>query len=185
MINKAKTTYRGSHGISLRAATDQDFAVLARLRNDRLVQDSLLAIAKPNSSARVRAWIERRAGDDAGVFFVIADALDGPAIGFIQASGVDHLHRIAELGICLDVTRRGKGYGRQAIALFEKYLIQVLNVRKLWLRVASSNTSAIALYRSSGFKNVGTLKKHHFVNGRFCDVLLMEKLLPKTKTSRE
>lgn len=184
-MNRSKTSIRGSHSISLRAALDQDFALLARLRNDRMIQNSLLAIAKPNSSARVRAWIARRASDDAGVFFVIADNLEGAAIGFIQASGIDHLHRIAELGICLDATRRGKGYGRQAISLLEKYLIQVLNVRKLWLRVASDNRAAIALYHSSGFKKVGTLKKHHFVNGQFCDVLLMEKLLLKSNARRE
>jgi RimJ/RimL family protein N-acetyltransferase len=185
MKREARIIVRNSSRISLRAATERDFDVLARLRNDRAIQDSLLAVARPNSPARVRAWLERRAADDAGVFFVIVNAADDLALGFIQASGIDPLNRVAELGICLDVAGRGKGFGREAIGLLEKYLMQVFNVRKIWLRVSSNNTVAIALYHSSGFREAGTLKKHHFANGRFRDVLMMEKFLTKAKAYRE
>ena len=163
--------------VALRAPTDRDFAVLSRLRNDLVVQNSLLALARPNSPARVRAWLARRAGDDHAAFFVIADARDDRAVGFIQASGIDPLHRIAELGICIDQASRTRGFGRKAIALLEKYLAAVFRVRKLWLRVDSRNAPAVALYQSSGFREVGTLTKHHFADGRYRDVLLMEKLL--------
>ena len=180
MTRKSKTTVKATHHVSLRAATGKDFVVLSRLRNDREIQDSLLAAARPNSPARIRSWLERRAADDYGAFFVIAETGNDQAVGFIQASEIDSLNRIAEMGICLDKAGRGKGLGREAIGLLERYLLQVFNVRKIWLRVASNNTSAVALYRVSGFREVGTLKKHHFANGRFRDVLVMEKLLAKT-----
>jgi RimJ/RimL family protein N-acetyltransferase len=103
----------------------------------------------------------------------------------IQASGIDSLNRIAEMGICIDKLERGKGLGREAIVLLEKYLLKVFNVRKIWLRVRSSNMPAVELYRSSGFREVGTLRKHHYADGRFHDVVIMEKLLTKTKEARQ
>ena len=169
--------------VALRAATARDFAVLSKLRNDLRVQMSLLALAKPNSPRRVRAWLERRAADDDGAFFVIADVRDDRAVGFIQAGGIDALNRIAEVGICLDEEARGKGLGREAITLLEKYLSDVFRVRKIWLRVDAGNVPAIALYRSAGFRAVGTLSKHHYAGGRYRDVLLMEKLLRKGKAA--
>jgi RimJ/RimL family protein N-acetyltransferase len=168
-----------SRMVVLRAAVSRDFALLSKLRNDVLAQDSLLALAKPNSPTRVRAWLERRAADEDGVFFVIADGRDDHAVGFLQAKGIDSLHRIAELGICIVGEGQGKGFGRGAIALLEKYLARVFRIRKIWLRVDAGNAPAIALYSSCGFQIVGTLKKHHFAGGRYRDVTLMEKLLMK------
>jgi len=65
----------------------------------------------------------------------------------------------------------------------EKYLSDVFRVRKIWLRVDAGNVPAIALYRSAGFRAVGTLSKHHYAGGRYRDVLLMEKLLRKGKAA--
>lgn len=169
--------------VALRAVVDRDFPVLSKLRNDLLAQDSLLALAKPNSPMRVRAWLEQRAADEDGAFFVIADARDDHAAGFIQAKGIDPLHRIAELGICIVEERQGRGFGREAIALLEKYLSRVFRIRKIWLRVDASNSPALALYSSSGFRKVGTLMKHHYADGRYRDVMLMEKLLAKSKAA--
>jgi RimJ/RimL family protein N-acetyltransferase len=131
----------------------------------------------------VRAWLRRRAEDDRAAFFVIADARDDRALGFIQARDIDPLHRVAELGICIDQPGRGRGLGRQAMVLLEEYLVAVFRVRKIWLRVDAHNAPAVALYRSNGFREVGTLKKHHYAGGRYRDVLLMEKLLRGSKAA--
>jgi RimJ/RimL family protein N-acetyltransferase len=168
--------------IVLRPPSDRDFSILSKLRNDLEVQDSLLALGRPNSPRRVRAWLERRAEETTGAFFVIADAHDDRAIGFVQARGIDSLHRIAELGICISRDDRGRGLGREAIALLEKYLSRVFRIRKIWLRVDASNAPAVALYRSSGFREVGTLK--HYAGGRYRDILLMERLFRDGKAGK-
>lgn len=173
-----------SRRITLRAPTDRDFVTLSKLRNDLSIQNSLLATPRPNSPARVRAWLERRAEDDRAAFFVIADACDDCAVGFIQAMAIDPLHRVAELGICIDEARRARGFGREAISLLEKFLAGVFRVRKIWLRVDSANKAAVTLYRSSGFREVGTLRKHHYAAGRYRDILLMEKMLRDSVATR-
>jgi RimJ/RimL family protein N-acetyltransferase len=170
---------RRAKRVTLRAAAARDFALLSKLRNDLEVQASLLALARPNSPRRVRAWLERRAAADDGAFFVIADTGDDRPLGFIQAGGIDALHRRAEVGICLDEGARGRGLGKEAMALLEDYLAGVFRVRKLWLRVDAANLPAIALYRGAGFRAVGTLKQHHYARGRYRDVVLMEKMLRK------
>lgn len=168
--------------VKLRAATARDFDVLSKLRNDFDVQVSLLAVARPNSPRRVRAWLERRAAADDGAFFVIADVRDDRAVGFIQAGGIDPLHRVAEVGICLEEEARGRGLGREAMMLLERYLASVFRIRKIWLRVDAANLRVVALYRSAGFRRAGMLEKHHYARGRYRDVLLMEKLLDKGAT---
>lgn len=169
--------------VVLRAAADSDFVVLAELRNNFAVQDALLATGRPNSPARVKAWLERRAADDEGVFFVIAATDDDRALGFVQATGIDPLHRVAELGICITDVARGRGVGRQAIALLEEYLQRSFRTRKIWLRVDAGNTNAIALYGACGFQRVGVLSQHHYAGGRYRDVLIMEKLFAKQRTT--
>jgi RimJ/RimL family protein N-acetyltransferase len=46
-------------------------------------------------------------------------------------------------------------------------------VRKLHLEVFSSNTRAIALYRSFGFVEDGVNRRHHKVKGRYVDNIHM------------
>lgn len=169
--------------VVLRAATDSDFTMLAELRNNFPVQDALLAIGRPNSPARVKAWLERRAADDEGVFFVIAAAENDQALGFVQVTGIEPLHRVAEMGICIADGARGCGVGRQAIAQLEDYLRRSFRIRKIWLRVDAGNVTAIGLYDACGFRHVGVLIKHHFAGGRYRDVLIMEKLLPGRRTT--
>lgn len=177
--------FGGRHRIFLRAAKQEDFVLLSKWRNDPVLQEALLAVPRPNSQIRVRRWLERRAADDHGAFFVIAEIDTDRAMGFIQASGIDSLNRVAEIGICIDTPGQGRGLGRQAMELLEQYLRKTFNLRKTWLHVGAGNAPALALYRSCGFRVVGTLRKHRFANGRYQDVVIMEKLLGNNKAIRQ
>jgi len=163
--------------IKLRPSKAADVPLLSALRNDLGLQLALMAVPRPNSRARVKAWLTRRSNDPEGAFFVVARARDDKAIGFIQLVRIDTLHRRAEMGICLAPDARGSGAADEALAMIENYASAVLGLQKLVLQVGVHNRRAISLYERASFLRVGTLKAHHFASGRFYDVLIMEKLL--------
>lgn len=104
--------------------------------------------------------------------FAIQSA-DGTLQGIAQLTGIDAIHRHAELGIFLGNTEaRGQGLGKRAIAALLEYGFQDLNLRRVFLRVTADNTAAIKLYKSEGFVEEGCLKQHYFQDGDYFDVLL-------------
>ncbi len=52
-----------------------------------------------------------------------------------------------------------------------------LGLRKLMLEVMAGNAPAVALYRSLGYREVGTLVDHYDDGARMHDTLIMETLL--------
>lgn len=71
---------------------------------------------------------------------------------------------------------RGHGVGR---ALMDDFLVQArtFDVREVWLEVAVTNASAIALYRTYGFEDV-RVRKRYYQPGDI-DALVMRAPLPK------
>ncbi len=160
----------------LRPFTDGDIDVLSALRNDLATQTTLLALPRPSGVDRVRAWATQSKEDH--LFFVVADAKTNASLGFVQLAHLDLLHGTADLGIALHDSARGKGHGRSAIALVERFGRDTFRIRKISLTVLATNEAAIGLYRDSGYETVGTRRAHFYSAGRYHDVLLMEKQLP-------
>jgi putative acetyltransferase len=104
-----------SSGVCLRAPSVGDLAVLMELRNDRALQELLLARPTPNTREDVQDWIARRASDPAGAFFVIAAAGTDKCLGFCQLTEISAKDAHAHFGICLAASARALGYGRQAM----------------------------------------------------------------------
>ena len=53
------------------------------------------------------------------------------------------------------------------------YAFDMLNLRKISLEVLSDNFPAIALYKTLGFEEKGTLKQQFFFDGVYFDVKIM------------
>jgi ribosomal-protein-alanine N-acetyltransferase len=96
--------------------------------------------------------------------------IDGVVQGYSLASmGAGEAHI---LNLCVHPSLRGKGYGR---LLLEEQInaLPEFNVDMVLLEVRPSNTSAIALYDSMGFNELGRRKGYYpAVNGRE-DALIM------------
>jgi RimJ/RimL family protein N-acetyltransferase len=162
----------------LRPPTDDDLPRLTDWRNDIALQVSLLAVPRPNSAERVRAWLARRLEDEQAVFFIVADRQTNLAIGFVQAVNLDFVHGRGELGICLCPQAQGKGFAAEALSLLERYLVDRFRLRKLTLFVLANNERAMRFYSRQEFTQSGVLREHFFADGAYHDVLVMEKFLP-------
>lgn len=164
--------------IVLRPWKEADIGLLTALRNDVELQQQLLSRPRGSQENDVRAWAASRSGSQDQLFFVIALKNDDSAAGYIQFSGINPVDRKAELGICLAPLRQKRGMGREVIDLAAAHLHQTWNIRKLHLRVVSTNTAAIRCYLACGFIECGRQKDDVFLDGAFRDVVLMERFLP-------
>jgi RimJ/RimL family protein N-acetyltransferase len=100
-------------------------------------------------------------------------------LGNVGLFAFDQTHRSAEVGIFIgEESRRGKGFGTEALRLLCDYGFNVLNLRSIRLKTYDFNERAAASYRKVGFKNAGRFRKAHFYAGAYHDILLMD-LLPE------
>ena len=85
---------------------------------------------------------------------------------------------IAEFSIYLDRAARGRGVGRQLL----NALVEAARARGYWKllsRVFPSNAASLGLCRRCGFREVGTYEKHGRLDGRWRDVVIVERLIPE------
>lgn len=166
-----------SESVVLRTWLSSDLPDLQLMRNDFELQQQLMAHPKGNSLDQIKDWLNARTKSVDSVFFVIACKSSNQPVGYIQISGLDLLQGIGKLGICIAPHAQGRGYGRESMALLEIYLVNVYKCRKLVLEVLAENEGAIRLYTLQGYRKVGCLHQHFYVNGKYSEVVIMEKLI--------
>ncbi|MGI9245214.1 MAG: ribosomal protein S18-alanine N-acetyltransferase [Steroidobacteraceae bacterium] len=99
----------------------------------------------------------------------------GEVVGYgIVAMGAGEAHI---LNICVSQAMRGRGVGRQMLALLLERSVQA-GMQDVFLEVRPSNTHAIALYQSVGFEEVGRRRGYYqAVDGRE-DALVLKLSMP-------
>ncbi len=106
--------------------------------------------------------------------------LDGRVVGYIRLKPptalVENAHVIQVQGIAVHPAARGRGAGARLLDGAVKHL-RKRGIRKLTLRVLSTNETAIRLYERQGFTREGTLVDEFLINGRYVDDVLMAKRL--------
>ncbi|MFC5740289.1 GNAT family N-acetyltransferase [Dyella tabacisoli] len=161
----------------LREWRESDLEAIAVLRNNVELQALLMSQAKPNSIERVRRWLIERSSRDDMVFFVAAARADDTVLGYLQVANIDSFHGVGEIGICFSPAAHGNHSALEACQLLDSYLHRTLGVRKLTLKVLADNARAIAFYRKSGYREVGTMTQHFRVGDQHQSVLIMERFL--------
>ena len=87
---------------------------------------------------------------------------------------------IAEFSIYLDRQARGQGLGRRLLTS----LIEAARERGYWKlvsRIFPTNTASRALCGSCGFREVGVYEKHACLDGRWLDVIIVERVIPENQ----
>ena len=88
----------------------------------------------------------------------------------------DYQQNSAFMGfVIVDSSRRGKGYGRQMIALVFQYVFTVLTMNSVTLRVYENNPGALKMYEAAGMIRKEYLAKSFSYKGESWNVYLMEK----------
>jgi L-amino acid N-acyltransferase YncA len=110
---------------------------------------------------------------------VIVTESDGRVVGWGSLNSFNPrpvYDLVADFSVYVERAWRGKGVGRVLLdALVVK--ARALGYHKLVLAAFPFNEAGMRLYEKTGFRQVGVYKEQGRVDGRFVDIVIMEKLL--------
>jgi phosphinothricin acetyltransferase len=156
----------------VRAATRDDAASIARIYNEGIEDRQATFETEPRGAADVLSWFD----DELPI--VVAD--EGGEVGAWASapaySGREAYAGVREFSIYVARDRRGSGLGAPTL----RALIDECERRGFWKlvsRVFPENEASLALCRSVGFREVGVYRRHARLDGRWRDVVIVERLL--------
>lgn len=83
---------------------------------------------------------------------------------------------VADFSVYVERPHRGQGVGRQLLDRLT-VLAHELGYHKLVLAMFPTNTIGLVLYQRCGFREVGIYREQGMLDGKWVDVLIMEKIL--------
>jgi RimJ/RimL family protein N-acetyltransferase len=127
-------------------------------------------------------WWDGLGKDPTKIVFAIRRTADPAIIGYVQITGINSVHRSAELGIRIGAeSQRGQGFGKEALGLALDFCWNHLNLNRVQLVAFKHNARAIGAYKAVGFRKEGLLRKAAFIDGDWVDLILMAVLRPSRK----
>jgi L-amino acid N-acyltransferase YncA len=160
--------------VTIREAAAGDVGAIARIYNQGIEDRGATFETEPRTARDMAAAVADRER------FPLLVAAAGPTvIGWASLSAYRPrpcYAGIAEFSIYLDRAARGHRVGRKLLSA----LIDAARDRSYWKlvsRVFPFNTASRALCRSCGFREVGVYEKHAQLDGRWLDVVIVERLI--------
>jgi len=167
-IDAGSLPLRGERVIVREFDREQDFPIFERWLADEAGRQFLL------SSVTARRLSIREVADSTGSRIGMITLPDGNTIGSVAYFDYDPAHRKAELRKLLgEPSLRGRGYAREASALWIQYGLQALGLRKVYLNTLETNIRNIRINEELGFRVEGILHDEVCIDGTFHDVLRM------------
>ncbi|GIO59972.1 arsinothricin resistance N-acetyltransferase ArsN1 family A [Paenibacillus cineris] len=164
-----------SANISIRKATTDDLSSILRIYNQGIEDRIATLETEPKDLSYMETWFEQHQGRYAVLVAEIADSIIGWA-SLNRYSPRAAYDGVADLSIYIDRLFRGKGIGSVLLPSLEQVAKQH-DFRKILLFTFPFNDHGQGLYRKSGYREVGVFKDQGILDGRFVDVMIMEKLL--------
>jgi phosphinothricin acetyltransferase len=155
-----------------RDATRADAEAIARIYNEGIEDRVGTFETRLRTPGEIRAWFD-------GVHPVVVVEEGGEVVAF----GATSTYRprecytgIAECSVYVAREARGQGAGRRAL---EALLAgaERAGFWKLVSRIFTDNTTSRRLVRRCGFREVGIYEKHGQLDGRWLDVVIVERLI--------
>lgn len=159
--------------VTLRPIEKSDTDLIVAWRNNPLVRRNFI-FQEIFTKEMHEGWLENMVATGKVVQFIIIEREGSLPVGSVFIRDIDEVHKKGEYGIFIGEDKmRGKGLGTEATRLILDYGFGPLGLNKIFLRVLADNAGAIRSYEGAGFVREGYLKEDVFVNGKFCDVVLM------------
>ena len=158
---------------SIRAAEASDIASILALHNDAIVNSLAIWMDGPVDLANRQKWFNERG---TGGFPVLLAEVKGEFAGFASfgpfRSG-DGYRETVENSVYIAPSMRGRGVGRALmLALIEAARGQGRHT--MIAAIGLPNDASVALHRSLGFEEAGTLRRIGMKNGQRLDLMMLQ-----------
>lgn len=108
----------------------------------------------PLSQQDLRDYITSTTGDiyrDGQLRLIIEEQSPVTTCGCVDLFDFDVRNRRAAIGMYVSPGMRGKGVGKEALALLEEYAFSHLRLRVIYAVISSRNTACATLFRNAGY----------------------------------
>jgi L-amino acid N-acyltransferase YncA len=161
--------------LTLRPAVDGDADAICRIYNQGIEDGQATLETTLRTPDERRAWLEGRGSRHP----VLVAERGGAVVGWASLNAFnpracyDH---VGDFSLYVERGARGGGIGRR---LLEALIgaARALGYHKLVLAAFPSNEAGCALYARCGFRTVGIYREQGMLDGKWVDVILMERLL--------
>ncbi len=163
-------------GFRTRPATADDAAAIATIYNEGIEGRQATFETRLRTAEDVGGWFDGRHP-------IVVVEEDGRVIAFASTSTYrprECYAGIAEFGVYVAADARGRGVGRIAM----EALVAAARDAGFWKlvsRVFAANQASLRLMRRVGFREVGTYERHGQLDGRWLDVVIVERLIPENQ----
>jgi phosphinothricin acetyltransferase len=160
----------------LRSATRHDAEAVRRIYNEGIADRMATLDTDPKSVEDMAAWW---ADHDAPHAVVVAEDEAGNVVGWASLNRYSHRcadRRVADLSVYVARERRGTGVGFALLSCLER-IAKANGFHKIVLSALTSNDRGHGLYRKAGYADVGIFREHGQLDGKYVDILAMEKIL--------
>jgi len=169
-------TLKGEH-IFLRALEPEDLDFVHSVENDESIWE-MSSTQTPYSKYVIKQYLENSHKDIYEVKqlrLAICLQETEATVGLIDLFDYDPANNRAGVGIVIkDKANRGKGFGKEALALLINYGKAHLHLHQLYANIAEDNQNSILLFEKSGFMKVGVKKEWNLVGDQYKDEFLYQ-----------
>ncbi|MBC5804869.1 MAG: GNAT family N-acetyltransferase [Candidatus Eremiobacter antarcticus] len=160
---------------AVRSAGADDLEAIRAIYNEGIEDGIATLDYDVKTHAQMRDWFEQRSTR----YPVIVACRDGQVVGWASLNPYSHrcaYNGVADLSIYVRRDARGQGVGTELMAEIEE-LARAKDFHKIVLHALTDNPAGRRLYEKRDFRDVGVFKEQGRLDGRFVDVIAMEKIL--------
>lgn len=167
--------------VRLAAATPADFVTVAQWSTDAdFLRRQQFLPARPLNEQEIAESHWGGGHSHNSTHFRLRTLSDDRLVGFVVLYDIYWNLQTAMVGIAIgNRTDRGKGYGRDGMALILRYAFDELNLYRVGLTVLERNHEARRLYTAVGFQPEGILRASDYRDGVRGNDIVMSILAPE------
>ena len=160
---------------TIRDATQADVDAICAIHNQGIADRVATLDTTVRAPEDTRAWLTERGPRHP----VLVAAREGTVVGWASLNRFNARPAydfVADFSVYVERASRGRGIGRQLLdALIAR--ARTLGFHKMVLAAMAFNDAGLALYARAGFTRVGVYREQGQLDGRWVDVVIMERLL--------